>query len=278
MSFAGSINAVAPIVLNPNCHTLNVLICTLCLEIPLDPVVTPCHHLFCRNCIRRALQNRSECPNDRVPLTERQLVNINGPLKRIWVQTPVRCPTCNTWKGTLENFRQHVQTCASPQERIKCLEEKLKNSEALANQAIRQGRDLEEKLRQSEISLNQTATSLQEMTAVATKQHSELQLLQVNKMCPTCKPFDTSYRYSRSNVVELTQLICRYLECKPSDVNPNRIYNCIKTCYDDLVRYSDNPSHYETDMRMLLNVCQASNWFTSNQRANIMGWLANRNW
>jgi hypothetical protein len=93
------------------------------------------------------------------------------------------------------------------------------------------------------------------------------------------KPLDTNYSYDRSRVIELTQLICRDLESKPVEVDRNRIYNCIRSCYTDYERgYSDNPEHYATDLRMLLQVCSASNWFSPKQFGNIRQWCYELGW
>ena len=99
------------------------------------------------------------------------------------------------------------------------------------------------------------------------------------QQCPTCEPLDTLYQYDRSRVLPLTQLICRYLENIPNNVDRNRIYNCVKRCYDDLEQnYTDNPEHYRTDVRMLLNVCRAANWFSPKQFANINRWCFDQGW
>jgi hypothetical protein len=56
--------------------------------------------------------------------------------------------------------------------------------------------------------------------------------------------FDRDYRYDRFKVVELSQLIARYLMDKPPEINANRIYNCVKNICDDIERaWSDNPEH-----------------------------------
>jgi len=73
--------------------------------------------------------------------------------------------------------------------------------------------------------------------------------------------------------VELSQLISRYLENKPSNIDGNKIYDCVRSCYNDLERgYSDNPEHYYLDMRMLLATCLASTWFSNNQRTSLKSW------
>ena len=56
--------------------------------------------------------------------------------------------------------------------------------------------------------------------------------------------FDPDYRYDRFRVVELSQLISRYLMEKPPEINANRAYNCVKNICDDVERgWGDNPEH-----------------------------------
>lgn len=77
----------------------------------------------------------------------------------------------------------------------------------------------------------------------------------------------------------LTQLIARYLEEKPQQINANRVYNNVKACYDDLQKdCADNPIHYTLDMRMLLATCAASTWFSKNQEDDMCEWLRARGW
>ena len=101
-----------PILLTEDGPSQDVLTCPLCCELPLDPVVTSCHHIFCRPCILQALENRGECPNDRHPLTEDDLRAIDGPLRRIWERIQVSCPSCDSsWSGTVGNYAAHAQRC-----------------------------------------------------------------------------------------------------------------------------------------------------------------------
>ncbi len=56
--------------------------------------------------------------------------------------------------------------------------------------------------------------------------------------------FDPDYRYDRLRVVELSQLISRFLMEKPREINANRVYNCVKNICDDVERgWVDNPEH-----------------------------------
>jgi hypothetical protein len=87
------------------------------------------------------------------------------------------------------------------------------------------------------------------------------------------------YNFDRTNVVHLSQFISRYLENKPAEVDANKIFGCIRSCYMDLKKdYNDNPEHYAIDMRMLLATCYASTWFTEKQVSNFWNWLCERNW
>ena len=77
----------------------------------------------------------------------------------------------------------------------------------------------------------------------------------------------------------MSQLISRNLEKPPGNINANRIFNCVRSCYLDLeANYNDNPQHYYMDMRMLLATCAASTWFSPNQRNNIHQWMSKQGW
>ena len=116
---------------NDKCHTLNTLTCSICCDVSMDPVVTPCDHIFCRSCIHQSLHRNRFCPNDRTPLRASQVQELTGPIKRIWAQTPVQCPECEVWTGPLQTYcTEHGVTCVSPQKRIQALEDKLTAAEA----------------------------------------------------------------------------------------------------------------------------------------------------
>ncbi|KAF4449940.1 hypothetical protein F53441_6859 [Fusarium austroafricanum] len=48
--------------------------CAICYENPADPVITTCKHVFCRNCILRAVQLQHKCPLCRNKLDENGLL------------------------------------------------------------------------------------------------------------------------------------------------------------------------------------------------------------
>ncbi len=54
--------------------------------------------------------------------------------------------------------------------------------------------------------------------------------------------FQGEHNYRREDVVQLSQLISRYLEDKPTEIDSNKIFNCVRLMYMDLERnYADNP-------------------------------------
>ena len=47
--------------------------CAICLQLFEDAQTAPCWHVFCRDCILRALQQRTQCPLCKQPVNRRQL-------------------------------------------------------------------------------------------------------------------------------------------------------------------------------------------------------------
>lgn len=48
--------------------------CAICYDNPNDPVITTCKHVFCQNCIIRAIQIQHKCPMCRNKLDENSLL------------------------------------------------------------------------------------------------------------------------------------------------------------------------------------------------------------
>lgn len=154
-----------------------------------------------------------------------------------------------TWTGPVIDAATHFSTCPVRHSAtvVETLEENVKEllteNQALKNKIIELERD----------------TAALRCDAEAYQQSSD---------------FTGSYDYDRSSVIKLSQLISRYLENKPPEIDSNRIYDCVRSCYMDLLRgYNDNPKHYYLDMRMLLATCAASTWFTKKQYGNISKWI-----
>ena len=247
----------------------DVLTCPICCEIPLRPVVTtPCDHIFCRSCAEHAISNRAECPVCRQQMTMRNVKAIAGSLRRIWERIPVSCPApkCQ-WVGMVGNYMAHAQACrCGPafvnQAAIDQLEK------AISDLKCSHKKELDEKDRAHK-------TELEERDRVLRKEIDALKL-KINSLTVS---FDASYRYDRFRVIELAQLICRNLLSLPPGIDRNRIFNCVKKCFDAYAsNWDDNPEYLDTDVRMLLNVCRASTWFTDHQIDCFTSWCQSMGW
>jgi hypothetical protein len=276
-----TLNVPPPILEREDSVIIQDLICTLCHEIPLDPVLTPCDHVFCKACIESALSYQQICPNDRSPLSRHQLQPLNGMLRRIWEKVGVKCPQSEcSWTGCVSNYTNHALyshpnlpvTSEEDQNIIICEME----AEIARLTAVVDEKDvLLEKATQT---LTERTTELAQLMETFHDQlvaslHDPLKRL--NKLERLHKALDTSYAYDRSRVVDLTQFICRHLEHKPREVDINRLYNCIQNIHRDYVRgWADNPEHLRMDVKMLLSVCSATaEWFSDKQRTSINSWL-----
>ena len=249
------------------------LICIVCHDIPMDvPLITNCSHAFCNTCIRQALRHNSACPVCRNRVSEHELSPISGLLRRVWEQVRVKCPSCE-WTGNIGNYQaHHTRSCTtgavirSEVNALKRKHEELK--EALENERSRHIGILNKlnfELTKSRTEAEEARREVEALTGTV----ATLKL----KLKNARPPLDSTYHYTRENVVTLAQLICRNLENKPSNVDANKIFNCVKHCYDDLTKdWRDNPKHYRIDVQMLLAICRASTWFSNNQSARIQEW------
>lgn len=59
-----------------NIQNINSETCCICLEPFTRPVITPCNHLFCHECIETSLKHKKKCPQCRQALTQNQLTEI----------------------------------------------------------------------------------------------------------------------------------------------------------------------------------------------------------
>mmetsp|Transcript_46460 Transcript_46460/g.97634 ORF Transcript_46460/g.97634 Transcript_46460/m.97634 type:complete len:243 (+) Transcript_46460:191-919(+) len=220
------------------------LICSICMALPTHPLITPCDHIFCIECIHQALEMSNQCPIDRKPCTIPQLKPLQGCLSRIWGSTQVKCGNHQggcAWTGSIGDYANHLDQCTSAR--------------------------------------NETESALQTEVETLKKRNAELEQnnaqlkakLKSRVNLPSL--FVGEYNYQRENVVQLSQLISRYLEDKPAEIDGNKIFDCIRNIVMDLKRdYDDNPQFYRMDVKMLLATCQASTWFSDRQRVNITTW------
>ena len=254
----------APVLLRPE-EVSEDLICSICMTLPVEPVLTPCEHLFCKSCIHQALEGQSQCPVDRKPCNSHQIFDLTGMLYRIWSDVKVKCGKHGegcAWTGSIADYASHAKVCT------------LVRGSVYHNRHFQLNQDLKQKLEEAEIEKRKFRTELEAQTQRIQELQAQLQAR------PKVPPlFNGTYDFKRGNVVKLSQLVSRYLESCPPEIDTNKIFNCVKNCYADLQKnYQDNPAYYRVDMRMLLTTCAASTWFTDRQRGNINQWLQEQGW
>jgi len=91
------------------------LICSICMTVPTEPLLTPCDHLFCRTCIRQALGNQNLCPIDRQPCSPHQLRPLDGLISRVWGGIQVKCGCHESgcvWTGSIADYSAHLESCS----------------------------------------------------------------------------------------------------------------------------------------------------------------------
>jgi hypothetical protein len=182
------------------------------------------------------------------------------------------------WTGSIGDYPGHFQSCRHDRPGQQDQQSATINN---LNRRIAGLRDDNEELQLSKnrlLSENETLTStIQGLMSEFQRVNTDLGT-EIEKGMPLLGS-NGGYAYNRENVVQLSGLIARNLENKPFNIDANKIYNCVKSCSDDLRKgFSDNPEHYYVDTRMLLSTCAASTWFTTRQRDNIHNWLHERGW
>jgi Zinc finger, C3HC4 type (RING finger) len=291
-----------PVLLRETDSAQGMLTCTLCHELAMEePVMTPCDHVFCRSCISQALEHKRECPNDRKELYVHQLQPLPGILRRIWEQVGVKCPDPDcAWTGTVGNYANHRARCGQ-RSKLAVEKEREYNDRIMQLELqVAQYEDVNRELRETIHSLRKNiisqsaTTSADDRTTTIQELKETIRILRFQlgveqgekrqrkrvRLIPqqtTTLQFDGSYKYGRGNVCELTQLIDRYHEDKPHEIDPNRIYGCVRKCYQAFQRGHGNNSH-TVAVQMLLRACLGCTWFTTKQRGNIKTWCTEQGW
>ena len=110
-----------PVLSRPDATPSDVL-CPICMELPVDPVITPCEHIFCKGCVTLYLERQAnnggaqECPMDRQACECKQLKPLKGFALRIWSNIEVKCGNHNdgcAWTGSVGDFATHAKFCGS---------------------------------------------------------------------------------------------------------------------------------------------------------------------
>lgn len=220
------------------------------MSVPFDvPVITPCQHLFCNECLREALSHQQLCPVDRCEVRRNQVTTLReGSLvRRIWAGIRVKCGNhihgC-AWVGQISDYKTHASNCAV-----------INGSNSVCPHELQslkdQNADLENQVKQRDAAMARFESKV------------------LNHDPKALGLFCRFYDFGREDVVDLSKLICIRLENKPSYIDHNRIFNCVQNCFRDWERgYNDNPDNY-SDMKMLLAICHACTWFTDRQHDKI---------
>jgi len=230
------------------------LFCQVCMDLVSKPVQTATHHIFCHDCLSRALAVQALCPVTRNPLqnnaTDVKPLNVDNPIMhRVWSKVVLRCPNALggicTWHGGPTDLDQHFQCCPAGQ------------VDAVAE------------LRRELAAVRKAAGEVE--TQLKTKINRLKEELRTERQRRTA--FDATYSYGRERIVELALVILRDLENVPKDIDTSKIFQCVSRINGDWERnWSDNPKHMNLDFEMLLSVCLASTWFSKKQRAQILQW------
>ena len=230
----------APIVLRPEEVTKDI-ICSICLTLPVEPVLTPCEHIFCKDCINQALHRHCQCPVDRMPCHQAQLLPLRGILYRIWSGVPVKCGKHTegcAWTGSIGDYAKHTKYCGGSRQVSLPMT-------AMINQWIDQA--VEQKLQAVQQENMQLRRQLDFQTQCAHQYQAQLAAHFNTMNAP-----HLYYDYSRGSAVQISQLISRFLENKPPTIDATQIFTRVRSCYLDAQWKSTNPVIYKLDMGMLL--------------------------
>jgi len=244
-------NSNGPILIRPE-EVSQDLFCSICMNVPTKPVITPCEHLFCQHCVKRHLKDHLNCPVDRKLCRPEDIKSVmKGTfIYRIWSSIKVKCEYHNSgclWIGEIGGYTKHSESCqADKGNGVFKLKQLMSNLEQECKQLKKE---------------NQTVKS-------SLSNRPDVPIL-----------FHGQYDFDRRNVVPLSQLISRYLENKPNNIDGHKIFSCVKNINMDLEReWEDNPEHFYTDVRMLVVTCAASTWFTKKQNKIIRRWMDDHTW
>jgi hypothetical protein len=197
------------------------LICSICLSLPLVTAQTAhCEHVFCKECLDRSVSMQPIYPIDRSECRPSQvsLLRDGSFAYRVWSSVTVRCEKnasgCS-WTGSIADLTRHVENCQHGQQ-VQALKGEL---EVTIRDLEGENSELKQNIRELTSERNIFRSTLADLAR-------ENALLQRKVETMDCSPLITAnggYAYNRTNVVRLTQFVCRNLEHQPVDSDSNRI-------------------------------------------------------
>jgi hypothetical protein len=240
----------APIPLRPEEVSID-LTCSICLSVPSKPVLTPCEHLFCKECLCRAVSHQPLCPICRKGCVRGQIRPIpeGSFVYRMWSSIPVKCELHEKgccWTGSIVDAVEHMD---------KCQHGGRKRGNTDLNRLCERRAELES---DHELLRRHIETLQSELSGV---ERSNPHVIPRGE-----DPPDHNFRLD--DVAQLSQLISRHLYDKPRNVGASQIFESVRNCH--VARNQQNTK----DVRMLLATCAASNWFTSRQNEVMQTWLS----
>eukprot|EP00798_Chlamydomonas_sp_ICE-L_P012339 gene12339-15516_t len=126
------------------------------------------------------------------------------------IDLDLRCQVGKKWS-------QEVQQCKS-------------ETQILANQ-MNQFQQKQEELINRQIMLARQLQNSKEETPQQNEKRLKQQLKDAQSLIPYVDP---DYAYDQDNIIELAKLITLYLEDRPSDIDRNRIFQCIQNSFEGI--------------------------------------------
>ncbi|CAK64576.1 unnamed protein product (macronuclear) [Paramecium tetraurelia] len=86
------------------------LLCSICREVFYNPIRATCGHTFCGTCLVRWIQMKKSCPLCRHKLERNYQFDKDILATKIVGDIEVKCLRCQSWEGTLAQFKQHKKS------------------------------------------------------------------------------------------------------------------------------------------------------------------------
>ena len=271
------------------------LLCGICAGVLRHPLVTHCGHTFCDECLERWLSGTSHvdktCPVCRRDVNLSKTAPVLA-LRAFIEGLSVECE--NSINGctmvlNLGELQSHLKSCRFNLVECNSCDKMFSQSEIsghrslcvqFSDKSFIDGRVYAE-IAAIQKELSQTKKSLQSSEETVRRLKRSLRDLRVRKQSQlsqlNAEDFDPAwdsdyaYGYSPRSISHLSSFISRFLINKPSYVDVDRIFACLKRCFD----FYHNCAAYWQDVHMLLATAAACDWFTESQRGTLNTWLKN---
>lgn len=268
------------------------LLCGICAGVFKKPLVTRCGHTYCEECLEEwlsaACQGDKTCPECRREVSRcsaAPVLALRGVIEELSVECENSANGC-TMILKLGDLENHLKNCGyTLVECCSCdgmvLQSEVSEHQSKCykqnNQPLFDGR-LNKEIAELQNELSETKKSLQISETTVRRLQSSLRELRVRMQIrsnqlnedfdPAWDP-DYGYGYSPRSLVQLSSFISRFLIDRPRYVDSERIFTCLKRCFD----YYHNCAAFWQDVHMLLATAAASDWFTEPQRGKLLLWL-----